>query len=231
MISRLPTWVWSGAWILAFIAGLVNVVGFLGFEHQALSHVTGITSMLGAAIGTAEHARAGYLVALLLAFVLGCVFSGFIVQDSTLQLGHRYGLALGLAALLLFVSVPLLWHQSRWGMYLAACACGLQNAMVSAYSGSLMRTSHLSGMFTDLGIYIGHLLRGLPVDMRRLQLSLTVISGFLCGGIAGAVTFTWIGYSAILVPASLMALTALSYGLLRIRHGRTQSPRQNQPGA
>ena len=42
--------------------------------------------------------------------------------------------------------------------------------MVSTYSGAVVRTTHLSGMFTDLGIFLGHFLRGLPVDMRRLRL-------------------------------------------------------------
>lgn len=34
MISKLPRWVWTGTWVLAFVAGIINVVGFLGFEHQ-----------------------------------------------------------------------------------------------------------------------------------------------------------------------------------------------------
>ncbi|MEZ5485853.1 MAG: DUF1275 family protein, partial [Lysobacteraceae bacterium] len=50
MIDRLPTWVWSGAWLLAFVAGSVNVVGLLGFEHQAITHLTGNTSLLAESV-------------------------------------------------------------------------------------------------------------------------------------------------------------------------------------
>ena len=78
-------------------------------------------------------------------------------------------------SLLLYVSVPLLEHKSAYGMYATACACGLQNAMVSTYSEAVVRTTHVSGMFTDLGIFLGHALRGLPVDSRRLRLCLLFV--------------------------------------------------------
>ena len=54
MISQLPRWVWSGAWLLAFIGGMVNVVGLLGFEHQAVTYLTGTTSMLSAALAALD---------------------------------------------------------------------------------------------------------------------------------------------------------------------------------
>lgn len=216
MISKLPRWIWTGAWVLAFIAGMVNVVGFLGFEHQAITHLTGTTSMLGAAIASANASASLHFAALLGAFVLGCVLSGFIIQDSALKLGRRYGFALSVVSALLFVSVPLLGDESAYGMYSAACACGLQNAMVSTYSGAVVRTTHLSGMFTDLGIFLGHFLRGLPVDILRLRLCVTVISGFLGGGIAGAATFQVLSYSALFIPAALTAMAASAYGAYRI---------------
>ena len=120
-------------------------------------------------------------------------------------------------SLLLYVSVPLLEHKSAYGMYAAACACGLQNAMVSTYSGTVVRTTHVSGMFTDLGIFLGHALRGLPVDSRRLRLCLLVISGFLSGGIVGTFAFKVFSYSAPLFPASLTAVVSVTYGLYRLR--------------
>ena len=215
MISRLPPWVWAGTWVLAFIAGIVNVVGLLGFEHHAITHLTGNTSLLAEALATRDFAAMSHFAALIAAFVVGAVISGILVQDSALQLGRRYGVALLLVSLLLFAAVPLLQHDSVYGMYAAACAMGLQNAMVSTYSGAVVRTTHVSGMFTDLGIFLGHTLRGLPVDVRRLRLCLIVISGFLCGGIAGALAFRSFGYSALLFPASLTAVVSIAYGFHR----------------
>lgn len=85
--------------------------------------------------------------------------------------------------------------------------------MVSAYSGATVRTTHVSGMFTDLGIFLGHKLRGLPVDSRRLRLCVLIISGLLCGGIAGAAAFRRLGNAAQFIPGGLTAQTAPGYGL------------------
>jgi uncharacterized membrane protein YoaK (UPF0700 family) len=218
VLTRLPTWIWSGTWVLACIAGTVNVVGLLGFEHQAITHLTGNTSLLAAALARGDALAIAHFAAILGAFVTGTIVSGFLIQDSTLQLGRRYGVALLLESLLLFVSIPLLDAHSPYGMYAAACACGLQNAMISAYSGAVVRTTHLSGMFTDMGIALGHALRGMPVDGRRLRLCAVVISGFLAGGVAGAWGFAAIAYDVLLVPASLTALAAIAYGVFRLRH-------------
>ena len=98
---QLPRWVWVGAVTLACVGGMVNVIGYLGFEHQAVSHLTGTTSLLGAALAHGEWRAVRHLWAMLIAFCLGAMLSGLIIQDSTLRLGRRYGVALALEALLL----------------------------------------------------------------------------------------------------------------------------------
>ena len=87
---KLPRWVWVGAVTLACIAGMVNVVGYLGFEHLAVSHLTGTTSLLGAALAYGDWKSSGHLWAMLIAFSLGATLSGLIIQDSTLRLGRRH---------------------------------------------------------------------------------------------------------------------------------------------
>ena len=218
MITKLPSWIWIGAWLLAFVAGIVNVVGLLGFQHQAITHLTGNTSLLAEALAKLDLRAVLHFSSLIGAFVAGTAISGFIIQDSTLQLGRRYGVALLLVSILLFISAPLLSRNSILGMYTAACACGLQNAMVSTYSGAVIRTTHLSGMFTDLGIYIGHALRGIPVDPKRLRLCVIVISGFLFGGIAGTLAFDVLSYYTLFLPASLTALISIYYGVYHYRN-------------
>lgn len=220
MISKLPKWVWTGAWVLSFIAGSINVVGLLSFEHHAITHLTGNTSLLAAALARLQFGPARHVSALIMAFVAGCVLSGFLIQHSTLKLGRRYGVALLVESALLFASIPLMQRQGAYGIYLAACACGLQNAMASTFSGAVVRTTHLSGMFTDLGISLGHILRGMPVDRARLKLCVAVISGFFLGGVVGALAFEYFAILSLLVPASLTAAAAVSYGVYRVLEGR-----------
>ena len=211
MTVSLPRWVWIGAVTLACIGGMVNVVGYLGFEHQAVTHLTGTTTLLGEAVAKRDLHAISRLAGVALAFMAGAALSGMIVQDSTLKLGRRYGVALVLESLLLFAAIPLFMQGRLAGPLLAAMACGLQNAMATTYSGAVIRTSHLSGMFTDLGIGLGHLLRGMPLPVRRLTLSGLIISGFLGGGILGAWLFSLLRYHALLVPSALTGLTGVGY--------------------
>jgi uncharacterized membrane protein YoaK (UPF0700 family) len=221
VISRLPRWVAWGAATLALMAGMVNVVGLLSFEHQAITHLTGTTSQVSAALAAGDLAAAGHFALVIAAFFAGTVASGFVIQDSTLRLGRRYSVALLVECALLVAAAGLLERSSVYGLYFAASACGLQNALVSAYSGALIRTTHLSGMFTDLGIFLGHRLRGLPVDARRVRLCLVVIGGFALGGVAGAALHRRWAAGTLLIPAALAAASATAYGIHHWRRARS----------
>jgi len=212
MAERLAGWVWVGAATLAVVAGIVNVVGFLGFQHQAITHLTGNTSLLGAALVGGDLRTGLQLSGAIAAFVGGAVLSGLIIQDSALRLGRRYGVVLALESALLLAAVPLLEHGRMAGVLCAAMACGLQNAMATTYSGAVVRTSHLSGMFTDLGIMLGHALRGMPVAQRRLGLCVLVIAFFFAGGVLGAWLFARVDYAALYLPALVTGVTGLAYG-------------------
>lgn len=216
---QLPRWVWVGAGSLACIAGMVNVIGYLGFEHQAVTHLTGTTTLLGAALAGGDMRAALNLLGVAVAFTLGAALSGVIIQDSTLRLGRRYGVTLTIESALLFLAMILFKRQQIAGALLAATACGLQNAMATTYSGAVVRTSHLSGMFTDLGIGVGHFLRGMALPKRRLALSALIISTFFSGSVIGAWLFRHLGYDALAVPAGLTGLVGIGYA--GFRHWRT----------
>ncbi len=211
MISKLPKWVWLGGALLTFIAGIINVVGFLSFQHQGVTHLTGITTQLGSSFAANQWLESLHLFAVIAAFVLGATFSGFLIQDSTLKLGRRYGVALLTESLLLLSAVPLLNHKQLFGAYLASCACGLQNAMATTYSGAVLRTTHVSGMFTDIGVLLGQLLHGVKVDKRRLFLAVILVCAFFSGSIVGAFFFSLFSYKTLYLPAGLVGFSGLVY--------------------
>jgi uncharacterized membrane protein YoaK (UPF0700 family) len=215
VLRQLPRWAWIGGGMLAFIAGIVNAAGYMGFRHQSITNLTGSTSLLGVALGTGDLGEAWHWALSIGAFVAGAVLSGLIVQQRTLKLGRRYGVALMLESLLLFAAVPLLDAGNPIGLYLAAMGAGLQNGMASTYSGMVFRTTHVSGMFTDLGIYIGQRLRGLEVDTQRIRVCVLVTSTFLLGSVVGALLYRLMQERTLLVPAVLTGLCGLSYGIYR----------------
>ncbi|MHA6203736.1 YoaK family protein [Dyella soli] len=218
MLRQLPRWAWVGGGLLALIAGCINAVGYLCFRHQPITHLTGTSTELGLALASLDGGEILHWALAIASFLAGAVLSGFIVQQSTLRLGRRYGVVLMLESLFLFTATPLIHAGSDRGLYLASMACGLQNAMVSTYSGASFRTTHLSGIFTDLGIYLGQRLRGLPVDMLRIHVCLLVAGNFIVGATLGALGFMAWQERVLLVPAVLTGLVGLAYAIYRHRH-------------
>lgn len=221
MISKLPRWVEVGGFWLALLAGATNVIGLLGFKHEAISHLTGTSSLLGVAVTDRSLAEGAHLLGIILAFVLGAVAAGAIVGKVALRLGRRYNIALLVESLLLLAAMVALVNGSRTGHYLASAACGLQNGMVSTYSGAVVRTTHVTGMFTDLGTMFGARLQGHAIHPRQVLLYVTLISGFIVGSIIGAVLFARSGFYALAFPAAGAALSAAAYRLIRERGSDT----------
>lgn len=213
MISKLPRWVEYGAFILAMVAGLVNSIGLLGFQHQSVSHLSGTATLLGAGLINANFADTLHLALILFSFLVGSTISGYFVNSGALKLGRNYSGLLTLEALFLFGAIYFLSKDSIQGHYLASAACGLQNALATTYSGAVVRTTHVTGIFTDIGIMLGSKLRGQPFDKRKLLLFLLIIGGFISGGVIGAYFFKLLKFQALYIPASICLLLALSYSI------------------
>jgi uncharacterized membrane protein YoaK (UPF0700 family) len=210
-IKKLPVWIELGGFSLAFIAGSVNAVGLMGFSHQAVSHLTGTSTFLSLQIASGQWSEVWHLCLILLSFVAGATVSGIIVQNMTLKMGKRYGFVLLLESVLLCCAMISLNRGLVLGHLLASAACGLQNAMMSTFSGATIRTTHVSGLFTDLGILIGQRIRGQKIELRRVLLYLILIFGFIAGGILGSFVYLQFKFLALIVPTLLSLLLAISY--------------------
>jgi uncharacterized membrane protein YoaK (UPF0700 family) len=213
MINKLPKWVEIGGFFLALIAGSVNAIALLGFNHQGVSHLSGSSTLLGVEIANGNLAEVFHLLLIVGSFVVGATISGFVIGNESLKLGRRYSFALVTESILLLLAMYYLKQNSNLGHYLASAACGLQNAMTSTYSGAAVRTTHVTGIFTDLGTMIGLFLRGKRADKRRVILYFILISGFVAGGTAGAFFFLNLEFYAMLLPAVMCAIIAVSYSV------------------
>lgn len=208
---KTPRWLsLGGAW-LALTAGYINAVGFLGAQQHGLTHVTGQVTRLGIELAHANVdglLRAGALIGW---FFCGAVLAGAIIERPELSRGERrYGLALTTEAILLFLASGLLAGEHRWAIHLVAMAAGLQNAMATSYSGAVLRTTHMTGIATDLGILVGHALRGHSAEGPKLRLLLLLFGAFLAGGTLGAWAYPWLGAAVLLPPAGGLLVAGLS---------------------
>ncbi|RBW46070.1 DUF1275 domain-containing protein [Psychromonas sp. B3M02] len=221
MISKLPRWVESGAFILALIAGFINSIGLLGFQHQAISHLSGTATQFGTGLITASFSSSLHLLLILISFVIGSIISGYYLKGGSLKLGRRYSGLLYLEAVLLLAAIFYLSDQGGLtGHYFASAACGLQNALATTYSGAVVRTTHMTGIFTDIGIMVGAKLRGEAFDKRKLLLFLLIITGFISGGALGAYFFEVFYFQALFIPVVICTLLAFSYSMYSMKMNR-----------
>lgn len=220
MITKLPRWVEYGAFVLALTAGSINAVGLLGFTHQAISHISGTATLLGAGVIQGTFSDTLHLTGILISFLLGAALSGALLSGESLRLGRHYETLLAIEGSLLLVAIPVLQAGSPIGHDIASFACGLQNALVTTYSGAVVRTTHLTGIFTDLGIMLGGICKGRPLDRRKTLLFLIIASGFIVGGAVGAWLFARLAFSSLAVPAIICFALAIGYRRYYHRHRR-----------
>ncbi len=217
MISKLQKWVWLGAAALSFSSGMVNVIALSGFAHKAATHMTGIASSFSIALAKNDMPVIQETFLILLAFFAGAFISGIIIRDGHLKMGRRYGVALAVESGFLFLAAYYFANDSILGEYFACAAAGLQNALASTYSGTIVRTTHLTGILTDLGALAGNKVHGIPVDSKRFNLLSIILVSFIAGGFIGSLLyFRWNAW-AMLVPAMFIAASAVGYEFFRRR--------------
>lgn len=214
MITRLPRWILWGGGVLAFSAGCVNTAVLMGFTKLSVSHVTGNVSLFSAAIAHFDVRAVLFIGASLLAFLAGAIVSGYVIGKTSLKLGKRYGRALYFEAMLLMISLYLFTQHDYLGQLSAAMACGLQNAMVATYSGAVIRTTHLTGLTSDMGAAIGNWLAGRRISKPTLVFQAIIWYCFCGGGVVGAFLYARIGYAALIVPILIVFTAACLYEYL-----------------
>ncbi|SEF96181.1 YoaK family protein [Vibrio hangzhouensis] len=216
MISKLPRWIESGAFVLSLLAGTVNAIGLMGFQHQAISHLSGTATLLGTQL-FADWSVAAHMFTIIISFLIGSAISGLFISNISLKLGRQYEWLLCIESAFLIIASYLLFHGSLSGSYFASAACGLQNALATTFSGAVVRTTHVTGIVTDLGIMIGSTLRGEAFDRRKAKLFATILTGFVAGGVAGAMLYSRMAFVALMVPAVACIVLALVYRVYRKR--------------
>jgi uncharacterized membrane protein YoaK (UPF0700 family) len=210
---------------LAFVAGAANAGGFLAV-HQYTSHMTGMVSAMADNLALGDYGLVLAGAGGLLSFVLGAMCSAFMVNYARRQHMHStFALPLLLEAVLMLCFGML---GSRWAqidalfvpvtVMLLCFMMGLQNAVITKLSNAEIRTTHITGIVTDIGIELGKLAYWnrhpdevqprVLANRERLAVLCALASSFFVGGVTGALGFKHLGYVST-VPLAL-ALVALA---------------------
>lgn len=237
LVNRAHTFILQSRLVisLAWVAGFVNVVALLTCG-QVVSHMTGHATTLGSSIARSDWSLAALVVALLGAFFAGAFASGFAIEVGRQRnWASIYVLpaALEIALLSLFavgvqqhdVAAPEHGARLWWMTVVATLSMGVQNATITRISSGVVRTTHLTGIVTDLGHESAQLAivrwmfgRGVgrgASDMRgpsfqRLILLASILASFVFGSACGALMYLEYPHWSMLPPIALLGFIVLS---------------------
>lgn len=176
---------------LSFNSGYINGCCLSGLLKTCGTGVpvaafTGAYTNAGLAIGAGNMAVALANLKMIWSFQAGAAIEGFLNPRPTPnKITPRYGPTFLLGSILLALSATraYLYPDGRSFLYLAAMANGLQNALSSAYSANLIRSSHMSGITSDIGMILGQMLGGNLENAWRFVVLSGLCTSFLVGGV------------------------------------------------
>lgn len=215
--------------LLSFTAGFVNATGFLGFAALT-TNVTGHAALFAEGIASQNWELVKLVALWMMLFLAGAFASSLIVT----KIGHnaRFSFTIPIVIeiiILVYCAFSVYKIGFNFSKHFFAgllLAMGMQNALVSVISGAVVRTTHLTGTFTDLGIELAQL--GLNKSATqtalwsKIWLRISIILFFMLGALSGAYLFKYISFKAFLIPACLLCFTLL-YDVFRVNVKRFYS--------
>ena len=232
--------------LLAFQAGLLNIGGLMAVQ-SFVSHVTGFATLFSLEYESGNYAYAIGLLIIPGAFLLGSVVSGLMVDlRIKLHKDPRYHVVFGFMFFLTLAvtiggfnnvfgefGLPLSEFRGYVLVSLLCFICGVQNGTITLVSKSIVRTTHLTGVTTDLGIGIvrvlnRHRLKGIEDEWKANIMRAGIILFYTFGSAFGVGVFrTWKfrGFLAPCVISGLLFLLALYFQLLAPSLGKKRGRR------
>jgi uncharacterized membrane protein YoaK (UPF0700 family) len=211
--------------LLSFVAGIVNVAGFLAVQRLT-TNVTGHFAFFVDEVFKLDFWQGFIYFLYIFFFFLGSFVSNFIVElTSRKHVNYIYVIPTIIEGIILFgvalFGKPLIIGNPN---LLACCllfAMGLQNSLVTTISNATVRTTHLTGLFTDLGIELSQLFFYKQKEQKiklisSIKLRLTIISFFFLGGIFGGVFYTAIGLYVLALAGTALFL-GIAYDNVKLK--------------
>jgi len=197
---------------LAFVAGAINAGGYLAVREYT-SHMTGIVSSAADHLALGETDLVLAALAALLSFVLGAACTAILVnyiRRCGLHSGYALPLLLEATLLLVFgvLGARLAGIDAFFIPLTVMLLCfimGLQNAVITKVSQAEIRTTHMTGIVTDIGIELPKV----AANRGRLALMASLLGAFCVGGVLGAFGFRHLGYLSTVPLAALLCVLAI----------------------
>lgn len=215
------------ATILSFVAGVVNVTGFLAF-HELTTHVTGHFSLFVRDVAELKFWQGAVYFLYILSFLFGSFSSSFLIENYKENKKLNVFVLPTLVECMILIGVAIFSNfnqmlRPQLMVCLLLFAMGLQNSLVTKISNAVVRTTHLTGLFTDLGIELSQLCfpKSHPNSKQlkaTIRLRLFIICFFFMGGIIGGFLYSTLNLKMnTLLLGALVLMISLFYDDLRLK--------------
>lgn len=204
--------------LLSLVAGIVNVTGFFAV-HKLTTNITGHFAFFADEVVQRNYQEALVYLFYILSFFVGAFCSSLLVEIVVRRNQRYIFIAPMLIEILLLLTISLQPHHAIINHpNLVACtllfAMGLQNALVTSVSNSIVRTTHLTGLFTDLGIELSQLFFYKEAEKQKrlkssIMLRFVIIVFFFSGCIIGGYAYFLYGIITLLLAVALLVLGLL----------------------
>lgn len=211
--------------LLSFVAGIVNVAGFLAVQRLT-TNVTGHFAFFVDEIFKLNFWNGFIYFLYLFFFLAGSFISNFIVEIvSKRSERFIYIIPIIIESLILFLVAlfgqALISKNPNLLAFSLLFAMGMQNSLVTTISNATVRTTHLTGLFTDLGIELSQLFFYKQKDQieklhSSIKLRLTIISFFFFGGLLGGIFYSTIKLYVLAIAGTIL-LIGIIYDDLKLK--------------
>lgn len=214
-IFQPTSWIYIAAVLLPFNGGYINAATLISFLQNSVGYVTGNLTYAGVFLADKQYLLFIKMFLLVIFFLLGSVISGLMIKSPHYNKDHSYPANLALQFILVLIAIILLKFHISYCEYLLAMSMGLQNAMTTYYGSAIIRTTHMTGTTTDLGLLIAYKLRNKKIATWKFKLYIILIFSFLLGSFIGTVMFKEFHenalYLSILIYLIMIALYKRNY--------------------
>lgn len=229
--------------MLSFNGGCINAGGFLA-TGRFVSHVTGFATLFGVDITNHQVEAAIGILSVPIFFLLGAFVAGLLI-DRPIHQGKNphFDWVMGLSAFCLLLAAGggemlqfgsfgevVGLKQSYLLLVLLCLASGLQNGAITSSSGRSVRTTHLTGLTTDLGLGLARLLtfdlkqKNFQTEARANYLRIGSIFAFVIGSAVGAWIFNKVGYRGFILSGLIAAYAAWHGKQAKVAAHKLDSP-------
>ncbi|MGF1636321.1 MAG: YoaK family protein [Cyclobacteriaceae bacterium] len=210
--------------ITATAAGMVNVASVMAF-FTFTSNITGHMAIFSEELVRGNWHQSVVVLIWLFAFLIGAFSSNFLINKI-----KKYGLFLS-NSITILIQIMILIAVATYGKFyydeslleteimVAALlfSMGYQNGLVATITNGVVKTTHLTGLFTDLGIALSlwsrKSQRKIKALQQKLQLQIVIAFTYFTGGLIGGFIFASMGFS-VFYFASLAMLITIVYDLV-----------------